>query len=330
MYTLKPFNSFNLDVNATAFTKIDSVAKLKKTIKNNHLPIFILGGGSNVLFTQDLHAHVCHNQIKGIKIVKDTKSLAYVEIGAGEVWHDLVRWAITHGLGGIENLSLIPGSVGAAPIQNIGAYGVELKDVFHELKAISLRTFKEVIVDKKTCNFSYRHSIFKQALKGELFITSVVLKLTKRPRLNLEYGAIKQELELMKISKPTIKEVSDVIIKIRSSKLPDPKEIGNAGSFFKNPVIQIDQFNKLKNSFPKIPHYVVSKNLVKIPAAWLIDQCGWKGKQIGQTGCYRNQPLVIVNHGQATGAEILKHALNVKKSVYSKFSILIENEVNII
>jgi len=329
MHSLKQFNSFNLDVKAAEFSCIDSVSKFKQTIKKTKLPIFVLGGGSNVLFTKDLHANVCLNQIKGKKVVKDSKSEVLVEVGAGESWHDFVLWSIDQGYGGIENLSLIPGLVGASPIQNIGAYGVELKDVFHELKAISLRTLKEEVIDKKTCNFSYRNSIFKQELKGEYFITSVTLKLNKRPKLNLDYGVIKKELELNKISNPTIKDVSNIIIKIRSSKLPDPTILGNAGSFFKNPVIENTQFEELKKAYPKIPHYVVSKNLVKIPAAWLIDQCGWKGKKIGETGCYKNQPLVIVNYGNANGKAILKHALNVKKSVYSKFSILIENEVNI-
>lgn len=330
MTSLQDFNTFNIDAKATQFSELTSAKMLKEVLKKSKLPVFILGGGSNILLTHDLHAHVLYNQIKGIKLIEENDKEVLVKVGAGENWHEFVLWTINQGYAGVENLSLIPGSVGAAPIQNIGAYGVELKDVFHQLSGIQLHSLKRVVMDNSDCEFDYRNSVFKQSLKGQLFITDVTLRLSKKAKLKLDYGIIRQELEHRNIKNPNIKDVSDTIISIRQSKLPDPKDVGNAGSFFKNPVIEKTRYDDLTKQFKKMPAYKVSKGLVKIPAAWLIDQCGWKGKRVGNTGCYKNQPLVIVNHGGATGKEILNHALNVKKSVYKTFGIAIENEVNII
>ena len=330
MPSLQAYNSFKLDVQALALTEFRSQSQLKQSLKQSRLPVYILGGGSNILFTRNLHAHVLVNRLEGIKIIKESRDYCYVEVGAGVVWHELVLWSIKKGLGGIENLSLIPGCVGAAPIQNIGAYGVELKDVFIELKAMSLKNQKIVHFDRSDCSFGYRESVFKQGLKGQYCICSVTIRLRKKPTLNLSYGAIQAALDAKGIEHPTIEDVSNVVIEIRRSKLPDPAELGNAGSFFKNPVIGKEAFDALAKEYRDIPFYPVNENTVKVPAGWLIEQCGWKGKRIAEVGCYEKQALVIVNHGKATGKEIQQHALNIKKSVYQKFSIRLQNEVNIL
>ena len=325
-FSLQQYNTFGLDAMARDFIPISSVRQLQHCITSARRPFFILGGGSNMLLTQDLNATVLYNKIVGKEIVKENKNYIYVKIGGGENWHDTVQWAVRSGYGGIENLSLIPGSVGASPIQNIGAYGVELKDVFHELAAIKLTDGKAQIFQHKDCSFGYRSSVFKSKLKGQYFITYVTLKLTKNPQLNISYGAIKIQLE--NIAAPTIEDVSNAIITIRQSKLPDPAVLGNAGSFFKNPVVSYELYHELKLKFPTIVAYEL-ENGVKIPAGWLIEQCGWKGKIIGKLGCYEKQALVIVNYGGATGIQLKQHALNVKKSVYTKFGILLQAEVNI-
>ena len=325
-YSLEAYNTFGLDATARDFVTIESVSTLKKCIASQRRPFFILGGGSNMLLTQDLNATVLYNQILGKEIVKENKNHIWIKIGGGENWHSTVLWAVSLGYGGIENLSLIPGSVGASPIQNIGAYGVELKDIFYNLSAIELNTGDQRIFTKKECKFGYRSSIFKTKLKGQFFITDVTLKLSKKPTLNISYGAITKELQ--GIVSPTIVDVSQAIISIRQSKLPDPAVLGNAGSFFKNPVIPYNTYRELKTKFPKIVAYELEEG-VKIPAGWLIEQCGWKGKRIGNLGCYEKQALVIVNYGGAKGTDLKQHALNVKKSVYSKFGILLQTEVNI-
>lgn len=330
-YSLKSYNTFGLDVKATNLLKIQSVASLKEAIKLPYQPIFILGGGSNMLLTKNIEGLVIKNEIKGITIVKETKKHVTICIGGGENWHQLVLWAIRNDYGGIENLSLIPGTVGAAPIQNIGAYGVELKDVFEKLEAINLKTKRKKTFDNKDCKFGYRDSVFKKDLKGKYLITKVFLKLTKiNHQLNTNYGAITNTLAENGITQPTIKNISDAVIAVRSSKLPDPAELGNSGSFFKNPEISQTHFNKLQKQFPNIVFYELPNDKVKVPAGWLIEQCGWKGKRIGNTGAHAKQALVLVNYGDATGVEVKELAYKIIDSVKEKFEIQLTPEVNII
>lgn len=327
--SLKAFNTFGVDINASAYTEVDSGEELLTALTQSTLPKLILGGGSNLLLTRNLNALVIKNNIKGIKVIEDQEDHVIVEVGAGENWHELVLWSLDQGYGGLENLSLIPGSVGAAPIQNIGAYGVELADVFESLECIELASGHSYKFDKEGCQFGYRDSIFKRGYKNQTCITKVRLKLSKNPELNLSYGAIKDTLIEMGIENPTVKDVSNAVIKIRSSKLPDPALLGNSGSFFKNPELDQDTFAKIKAKFPNIVYYDLPNGMVKVPAAWLIEQCGWKGKRVGNTGCYEKQALVIVNYGGATGEEIFQHADNVFYSVKDKFGIELAAEVNI-
>lgn len=330
--SLKPYNTFGLDVVAAAFCEVKSLAELKQCLlENPHDQYMFLGGGSNVLFCKNYDGLIIRNHIKGIHIEKEDEQFVYLKAYSGEVWHDLVMYCVDRNWGGIENLSLIPGTVGAAPMQNIGAYGVELEKCFVELEALNLETLELQIFDKQQCQFGYRESVFKRHLKGQYFIYSVTLKLDKHPVSNIEYGDIKQIL-LKKGTAPetaSIKEVSDAIIAIRSSKLPDPKVLGNSGSFFKNPVISVDQFEKLKSDFPEIK-YFPQDNGIKVPAAWLIEQCGWKGKRVGETGSHAKQALVLVNYGRAKGEEIYNLALEIIQSVKEKFGIELEPEVNLI
>lgn len=326
---LQAYNSFQVHATASKLSSFSSVTALKKLIKSDNLRKFVLGGGSNVLFTKHMHAHVLLNQIESIRIKKDNAQHAYVEVGAGVNWHHFVLWSLDHQLSGIENLSLIPGKVGAAPIQNIGAYGVEQKDCFEYLEAIDLVSGKSIQLNHHECAFGYRESIFKHEARLKYCITKVVYRLNKVFTPNLEYGAISQQLDASGIVKPSAKDVSDVIIDIRSSKLPDPSQLGNAGSFFKNPVISIEHYHDLKSVYAKMPCYPVDKQSTKVPAGWLIEQCGWKGKRVGQVGCYEKQALVIVNYGETDGSKIQQHALNIKKSVFMKFGINLQNEVNI-
>jgi len=328
--SLKKLNTFGIDAKAEYFANIQSVPDLQKIISENKKPIFILGGGSNLLMTQDVKGLVIHNSILGKKIEREFQHCVYVSAGGGENWHEFVLWAIRKKLGGIENLSLIPGRVGASPIQNIGAYGVELKDVFHKLEAVNLKTGEVHIFRKKDCAFGYRESIFKQKLKGKFCIAKVYFKLSKNPRLNLKYGAIQQTLLEQKIKQPTIKDVSNAVIKIRSSKLPDPAKLGNSGSFFKNPEISKTHFNKLIKAFPNIVFYPLENGKIKVPAGWLIEQCGWKGKRVGNTGSHAKQALVLVNYGNATGKEVKKLAGRIIASVEKKFGIKLTAEVNVI
>jgi UDP-N-acetylmuramate dehydrogenase len=331
-YSLLKYNTFGIDVKCNYFTKVESQGQLQDVLtsdiaKDNKM--LILGGGSNILFTEDYQGLVVHNTIKGLELSNETEEDVLVTAGSGEVWHDLVVFAIEKNLGGIENLSLIPGSVGAAPIQNIGAYGVELKETMVSLVAINtlsgeLRTFSN-----KECNFGYRNSIFKNELRDHYIIIKLTLKLIKNPVLNIAYGAISSHLQEEGIQNPSLLDVSKAIIKIRRSKLPDPMKIGNAGSFFKNPVIDKIDFESLKLEFPDIPGYF-SDTRVKIPAAWLIEQTGWKGKRVGNIGIHEKQPLVLVNHGGGTGKELVALASKIKKSVAEKFGIELENEPRII
>lgn len=330
-HSLLPYNTFGIDVKAAAFLEIDTVETLHTVLNSDQKrPLFILGGGSNMLLTKKVNALVLKNNIQGIKIKRNYKKSVHVEIGGGVNWHSFVLWCIKYGFGGVENLSLIPGTVGAAPIQNIGAYGVELKDVFHQLEAISLKTGKRQVFKKDDCKFGYRDSVFKRKLKGKYFITKVVLKLSKYPTINDSYGAIKKMIAAAGIENPSIKDISDAVIRIRSSKLPDPKVLGNSGSFFKNPVISKRQFLKLQKEFPNIVFYDLPDGKVKIPAGWLIEQCGWKGKRVGNTGSHKNQSLVLVNYGGATGREVKKLAYAILESVNQKFGIALTPEVNII
>ena len=330
--SLKKYNTFGIDIIAEKFISVNSLAQLKEII-SSHKDIFVLSGGSNILLTQKIIKPVIHINFKGIELVENEEddNVVFVKVQAGENWHEFVLWCLEKNFGGIENLSLIPGNVGTSPMQNIGAYGIEIKDVFHELEAleISSNSIKKFTI--ANCNFGYRESIFKNIDKNKFIISNVTFKLTKKKHtLNTSYGAIQDELKKNNIKAPSIKDVSNAVIAIRKSKLPDPKEIGNSGSFFKNPVIETDQFNSLIQKYPGIPNYVISEDLVKIPAGWLIEQCGFKGKRFGNVGVHKNQALVLVNHGNATGLEIYELSRKILKAVLDKFDIDLDTEVNII
>lgn len=331
-FPLKPYNTFGIDVKAKLFARFDTVAELQELLQMPELrqePKLILGGGSNLLFTKDFDGLVLQNGIKGVEKVAEDEAHVYLKAGAGEVWHEFVLYTLSQNLGGLENLSLIPGTVGAAPLQNIGAYGVELKDVFQELEAVHIETAEVRSFDNETCRFGYRESVFKNELKGQYIVTHVTFRLHKKHRLNTSYGAIKTTLEEMQVQEPTIHHVSAAVCHIRQSKLPDPKQIGNAGSFFKNPEIPLSQFEELQKQYPGIPSYPVSETTVKVPAGWLIEQCGWKGKVINNYGVHKNQALVLVNYGGASGEDIRKLAFEVIASVEQQFGIRLHPEVNI-
>ncbi|MDG3580821.1 UDP-N-acetylmuramate dehydrogenase [Galbibacter pacificus] len=328
--SLKPFNTFGIAVKAKNFIAVSSVDKLKEVLQLKTYPQkFVLGGGSNMLLTQDIEALVIKIDLKGIDIILKENDFTYVKVAAGENWHQFVQWAIGKDLGGLENLSLIPGNVGTAPIQNIGAYGVELKDIFHSCEALDANTLEPVSFTREDCRFAYRDSFFKRN-KGKYIITSVTFRLTSNNHnINISYGAIGAELQKQGIKNPNIRQISNAVINIRESKLPNPKELGNSGSFFKNPVVPTSVFETLKKTYPEIPHYTVSATEVKIPAGWLIEQCGYKGKRYGDAGIHKNQALVLVNYGNASGKELWDLALKIQQSVKEKFNILIEPEVNV-
>lgn len=330
--SLKAYNTFGIDCKAQFFTSVDTLKDLKEVLsKEIHPNLFVLGGGSNLLLTQDVNALVVHINMKGIKVLSQEENHVSLEVNAGENWHDFVLYCIDKGYGGIENLSLIPGNVGTAPIQNIGAYGVELRDVFVRCHAINIKTQEEVSFDASDCQFGYRNSIFKNEAKGQYIITSVVFKLsTKNHTIKSSYGAIQDQLKANGVENPSISDISKAVIAIRQSKLPDPAEIGNSGSFFKNPVISAEAFQEFRQQFPKAPFYEVSATEFKIPAGWLIEQAGFKGKRFGEAGVHKNQALVLVNHGKATGTEIWELALKIQKKVKEEFGIYIEPEVNVI
>lgn len=328
---LRPYNTFGLNAQAAHFTAVQSVDQLRQALQSGIRPVFILGGGSNVLFTRDLPGLVIRNEIRGIEVVRQFKNRVWVRIGGGEVWHDFVLWAVQHGYGGVENLSLIPGSAGAAPVQNIGAYGVELKDVFVGLEALELDTGLSKYFSRTACQFGYRDSFFKRAGKGRYCITSITLSLTTgRHPLNISYGDIRKTLADMGVKAPSIADISRAVIQIRSSKLPDPAVIGNCGSFFKNPETERAVLENILKTHPHAPHYPLAGGRVKIPAGWLIEQCGWKGKRVGNTGCYEKQALVLVNHGGATGEEVKNLAFAIMDSVEKTFGIRLEAEVNLL
>ncbi|MEY2924295.1 MAG: UDP-N-acetylenolpyruvoylglucosamine reductase [Bacteroidota bacterium] len=327
-FSLKNYNTFGIDVKASKAIKITAREQLSSI--ENLENCLILGGGSNVLFTQDVNTTVVINCTRGIDVVTETESFVDLEIASGENWHELVLHCVANNWGGIENMSLIPGSVGAAPMQNIGAYGVEIKDVLIYVKAIDLHSLAEVKFTNDACQFGYRESIFKKELKGKYFISAVGLRLTKKDhKLNTSYGAISEVLNAKNISSPSIADVSKVVIEIRQSKLPDPKLLGNAGSFFKNPVISLDHFNSLKLKFENIKSYPVDGDNVKVPAGWLIESLGWKGKKVGHTGSHKDQALVLVNYGGAVGQEVKELSEAIKKSVWDTYQIKLETEVNI-
>ncbi len=328
--SLKPFNTFGISTIAENFVVVSTIQELKAFLKNT--PTFlILSGGSNILFTQETIPWVVHLNLKGISIVKQTGKEVLLKVAAGENWHSFVLWCIHQNFGGLENLSLIPGNVGPSPIQNIGAYGVEVKDVITEVETIEIATLKTHIFSNEDCNFGYRNSIFKNELKGKHIITSVTFSLkTVDHILNTNYGAIQDELIKKHIKNPTIKDISDVVIFIRNSKLPNPEEIGNSGSFFKNPVISKSHFQKLHAQFSKMPHYRISASEVKIPAGWLIEHAGYKGYRKGDAGVHKNQALVLVNYGNATGKEVLALATKIQETIKNTFEITLEIEINII
>ncbi len=328
--SLKTYNTFGIAVNASRFMLAETFFDLQTIIKNKK-NLFILGGGSNMLLTKDVEQTVLHIATKGIKIINEDEDFAYVEVAAGEVWHEFVLWTIDHDFGGIENLALIPGSVGACPIQNIGAYGVEVKDTIATVKTLNIETGEEAIFDNAACQFGYRDSIFKNDLKGKVIITAVIFKLTKKKhQLKTAYGAIANELRIKAIDEPTIRDVAQAVIAIRSAKLPDPKEIGNSGSFFKNPVVDKVLFETLINDFTDMPHYVLEENKIKIPAAWLIESCGFKGQKYKDgTGVHHKQALVLINYDNATGEAILALANKIQAAVKEKFDIALQIEVNI-
>jgi UDP-N-acetylmuramate dehydrogenase len=326
--SLKNYNTFGIQANAKRFISINSLNELKKIIAVEK-EIFLLGGGSNILLTSNIDKLVIHLNLKGI-VVNDTKDdVVFVTAEAGENWHDFVLWCISQNYGGLENLSLIPGNVGTSPIQNIGAYGVEIKDTFHQLEAMHIETGKIRTFKLEECNFGYRNSVFKNELKGKYIILNVTFKLSKNThKTTTSYGDIAKLL--LQIENPTIKDISNAIIKIRKSKLPDPQKIGNSGSFFKNPIIDKKSFNKLQQNYPNIPNYIVSENEIKIPAGWLIEQCGFKGKRFGDAGVHKKQALVLVNYKNASGQEIYNLAKQIQQKVKETFNINIAMEVNVI
>ncbi|MBL7828514.1 MAG: UDP-N-acetylmuramate dehydrogenase [Saprospiraceae bacterium] len=329
--SLLPFNTFGIDVKAEYFEEITSTFELKKALRSGIRPLLILGGGSNVLFTSDVKGLVVKNAIAGIKVARSFTNKVWVEVGSGVVWHEFVLWAVKNGYGGIENMSLIPGTVGAAPIQNIGAYGVEIKDVFVRLKALEIETGKLYTFTNKDCRFGYRDSIFKREAKGKFVICSVTFSLTRQAhQINVSYGDIQKTLEQNGVKEPTIADVSQAVVQIRTSKLPDPSVIGNCGSFFKNPETTTDVLEAILKNNPTAPHYHLPDGKVKIPAGWLIEQCGWKGKRVGNTGSYEKQALVLINYGGANGKEVRALADQIIDSVKLKFGISLEPEVNIL
>lgn len=330
--SLKPYNTFGIDAIASHFVSVSNIDDLKAILKLKDYPEkLILGGGSNMLITKDINALVVHIDLKGISIISENDDFVTVRANAGENWHEFVLWCLKHDFGGIENMSLIPGNVGTAPIQNIGAYGVELKDTFVSCEALDLNSKNIKSFDKEACNFGYRNSIFKQEAKGQFIITSVTFKLTKRNhKLNINYGTISDELEQKRIKNPTIQDISKAVITIRESKLPNPKVIGNSGSFFKNPVISKAEYNNLIKNFNDAPSYPISDTEVKVPAGWLIEKAGFKGKRFGNYGVHNKQALVLVNYGDAKGEDILNLSKLIQKTVKQIFGISIEAEVNIL
>ena len=331
-YSLKAHNTFGIDTKADAFCSVKNIDQLQEALAATRFKNkFILGGGSNMLLKQDVHALVIHVDLKGIEKIKETSDHVFLKVAAGENWHQFVMYCVQNDYGGVENLALIPGNTGTAPVQNIGAYGVELKDVFYECEAINRKTLERRTFSLADCAFGYRDSVFKNAEKDTYVITSVTFKLSrKNHKLHTNYGAIQEVLESKSITNPGIEDIAQAVIEIRSSKLPDPAELGNSGSFFKNPVIEKSQFLALQEKHPQMPFYEVSNTAIKVPAGWLIEQAGFKGKRFGDAGVHKNQALVLVNYGQATGSQLWDLALKIQEEVQNQFGITITPEVNII
>jgi UDP-N-acetylmuramate dehydrogenase len=330
-FSLKPFNTFRIDAKAKFFAAFRNTEELLElTTHDSRLTTLILGGGSNILFVKDFDGLVLKNEIKGVEVVKEDDENVYVRSGAGENWHQFVLHCIKNNWAGIENLSLIPGNVGASPMQNIGAYGVELSEVFHELKAFHLKEKTNYTFALKDCGFGYRDSVFKNKYNGQFVILNVTYRLNKKPKFNTSYGAIEKELENMRVKELTIQAISQAVINIRSSKLPDPAVIGNAGSFFKNPSIEREKFDSLRIKLSNIIGHQNANGSIKLAAAWLIEQCGWKGFRRGDAGCHEKQALVLVNYGNAKGEEIYILSEEIQGSVKEKFEVELEREVNIV
>ena len=332
-YPLLKLNTFGVDVKAKYFTSINTINELIELTKTNvfkDLELLILGGGSNILFTKDFDGLVILNNIKGKEIIDQNQQSIFLKIGAGENWHELVMYCVDNGWGGIENLSLIPGNTGTAPMQNIGAYGVEIKETFVELEALEISSGKIVKFNNSDCEFGYRESVFKNKMKNQYIILNITLELKKNPVLNINYGDVKAILESQNINNPSIKEVSNTIISIRQSKLPDPKIIGNSGSFFKNPIVSLNQLEFIKKKYPNVVNYKINENEFKIAAGWMIERAGWKGKKFNNYGVHEKQALVLVNYGLANGMEIFNLSEEIILDIKDKFGITLEREVNII
>jgi UDP-N-acetylmuramate dehydrogenase len=330
--SLKSYNTFGLDVSCRYFAEVTTIEELKDVLQNELCKkhqLFILGGGSNLLLTKDVDALVVKISIGGVNILEENENDVLIAGGAGEVWHEFVMKSLELRCYGLENLSLIPGCVGASPMQNIGAYGVEIKDKFEYLEALNIETLELEVFDTKACEFGYRESVFKRKLKGKYIITRVVFRLSRNSSLNTSYGAIEAELTAQGISNPTPKDVSNAVIAIRESKLPNPKEIGNSGSFFKNPVVSVTTLNKIKENYPDVVNYKVDDNNFKLAAGWLIEQAGWKGKTFDTYGVHKKQALVLVNYGGSKGSDIYNLSQQIIDSVNSKYGVLLEREVNI-
>lgn len=331
-FSLKKHNTFGIEAKAKQFVVVHSVPDLKAVLQENPTEKkFILGGGSNMLLTQDIDALVIHVDLKGKKIIQQDTDFVWVESQAGENWHEFVLWTIHQDFGGLENMSLIPGNVGTTPVQNIGAYGTEIKDTFISCEAVNIVTQEMKTFTNADCHFGYRESVFKHEAKDQYVITSVIFKLTKRNhKINISYGDIQSELAQKNIENPSLVDVSNAVIAIRQSKLPDPAALGNSGSFFKNPIVLKSEFEPIHKKFPEMKFYEISETEVKVPAGWLIEQAGFKGKRFGDAGIHKNQALVLVNYGNATGQEILNVSKNIQKTVFEIFGISIEAEVNVI
>lgn len=332
-FCLKPFNTFGLEIMARRLSIITSIGNLQELYRDNELSgnkVLILSKGSNILFTKHFEGLVLLNQIWGKKIIKEDDNNIYLKVSSGEFWPSLVEFTVENGWGGLENMTNIPGKAGAAPTQNIGAYGAELKNVLVSLEAFELKTGEIVEFTNEECNFSYRNSIFKNKYKNKYFITSIVLKLDKKPKLNLSYKPLADAFAGKEIDNISISDVSKKVAEIRDSKLPNPDKLYNAGSFFKNPVVDQQKLASLKSKYPTIPSFSSVNGQYKLPAAWLIEACGWKGKRKGNVGVYEKQALVIVNYDNATGTEILNFAKSIQKSVIVKFDVKLEFEVNIV
>jgi len=330
--SLKPYNTFGIDVKAKSFGRFGSVDELKDLLQNRdkETRLFILGGGSNILLTKDLPFFVLKNEISGIEIIDETETTVVVKVGSGVEWHSFVRFTVEQGWGGIENMSLIPGSVGASPMQNIGAYGAEIKDTFVSLEALHIDSLELHTFNREQCQFGYRESVFKRALKDQYVIVSVSYQLSKNPIINTTYGAIQSEIEVMGVEEVTVGTVSQAVMNIRRSKLPDPKVLGNAGSFFKNPVVPRAVFEQILVNYPEAPHYPQENGDEKLAAGWLIEKAGWKGKRIGNCGVHEMQALVLVNYGGATGNEIFELSGLIIEDIRTKFGVTLEREVNIL